>query len=81
MNTLNLQVGTKIKIGKEYAEEYGQFNEGEIITLIDGVFECDNGLYCYNDSCPAIWNGDDYDSIFHLFGNDLEYFMDCEVVA
>ena len=78
---LKLEVGTKIKIGEKYANEHG-FEPNEIIELVKGYFDEDNGLYCYTSTAPAIWNEDqkEFDSIFHLFGNDLENFMDCEVV-
>lgn len=76
-----LVVGAKIKIGKQYADKVGGLDKGEIITLVEGHFEYDNGLYTEDQTAPAIWNGDDFDSIYHLFGNNLEDFMDCEVVS
>lgn len=76
-----LIVGARIKIGKKYAKDYG-FNPGEVITLIEGFFEHDNGLYTEGITCPSIWDEDtkDFDSIYHLFGNDFEYFWDCEII-
>lgn len=38
-----LIVGAKIRIGKQYAENFG-FEEGQIIELVEGHFEYDNGL-------------------------------------
>lgn len=78
---LILEIGTEIKIGKSYAEQYG-FEKGEIIELIEGCFDEDNGLYCYTSTAPAIWNADqdEFDSIYHLFGNNFENFMDCEII-
>jgi hypothetical protein len=77
-----LVVGAKIKIGKQYASEYG-FTEGQIIELVEGHFEHDNGLYTEDEVAPAIWNEEekDYDSIYHLFGNDFEYFYDCVILS
>lgn len=81
----NLIVGAKIKIGKQYAEskEFSSLNEGDIIELIEGEFDEYNGLYCYNSNAPSIWNEEqnEFDSIFHLFGNDFEYWMDNEIVT
>ncbi len=80
---LNLEVGTKIKIGEKYnASVYNTFKKDEVITLVKGEFDCDNGLYETIEEAPSIWNEQqkEFDSIFHLFGNDLENFMDCEVV-
>ena len=76
-----LVVGAKIKIGEKCAELTG-FETGEIITLVEGWFENYNGLYCTDEACPAIRNktDDDWDSIYHLFGNDLEYFEDSEII-
>lgn len=82
-NYLNLQVGDKIKIGKKYSKHCnGVFKPGEIIILITGEFDYENGLYNETQYAPSIWDEDqqDYESIYHLFGNDLEDFMDCEVI-
>lgn len=79
----NLLVGTKIKIGKKYSEETGcGFVEGEIIELVTGYFEYDNGLYNETEEAPSYYDSysNDYDSIYHLFGNDLEEFEDCEIL-
>ncbi len=78
---MDLKVGTKIKIGKEYSKIFG-YKSGEIIELVEGSFDEDNGLYCYTSHAPAIFNerANDWDSIYHLFGNDLEDFMDCEII-
>lgn len=77
-----LVVGTKIKFGKKFAELFG-LEEGEIIELVEGSFEYDNGLYTENQTAPSVWdeNLKDFYSIYHLFGNDLEDFMDCEIVS
>ena len=80
-NNLNLKVGDKIRIGKKYAEKCGLIT-GEIIELIEGYFEHDNGLYTECIPAPSIATEDpgEFDSIYHLFGNDLENLMDCEVL-
>lgn len=77
-----LVVGASIKIGKQYAEECGGFEAGQIITLLQGYFERDNGLYDVTETAPSIWDegSKDFDSIYHLFGNDLENWYDCEIV-
>lgn len=77
-----LIVGAKIEIGNEYSKKTG-FSPGQIITLVDGSFEYENGLYTEDVGCPAIWNEQqkEFDSIYHLFGNDLEDFADCKVVT
>lgn len=74
-----LIVGTKIKIGKEYSI-LSDFNEGDIIELIEGSFDND---FVSDVRCPAIWNDKkkDFDSIYHLFGNYFESFMDCEILT
>ena len=57
--------------------------EGQVIELIEGHFEYNNGLYTESQTAPSIWDSEvnDYHSIYHLFGNDLENFLDCEVVS
>ena len=76
-----LVVGTKIKIGRIYAKEH-YCTEGEIIELVEGSFDYDNGLYTEQQTAPSVWDEKqkDFDSIYHLFGNDLENFLDCEIV-
>ena len=76
-----LHVGARVKVGKEYSLKYG-FEANEEIELIEGFFENDNGLYVTTETCPSYWDEKhkDFDSIYHMFGNDLEYFMDCEVI-
>lgn len=84
MNALEekLVVGAKIKIGQKYADEIKGFDAGEVIVLIEGYFEHDNGMYTENQVSPAIWNEStkEFDSTFHLFGNDFEYWYDCEIL-
>lgn len=78
-----LKVGTKIKIGEQYANKYSRFKSGQIIELVEGEFEEDNGLYCYNVTVPSLATDDEYDpfdSIYHLFGNKMENWLDCEIV-
>jgi hypothetical protein len=77
-----LIVGAVIKIGNRYAKEIGGLKAGELITLIEGSFEYDNGLYSTMETAPSIWDEatKDFDSIYHLFGNDLENFLDCEII-
>lgn len=77
-----LIVGATIKIGKQYADECGGFQAGQIITLVQGYFERYNGLYDTTETAPSIWNekAKEFDSIYHLFGNNLENWYDCEIV-
>lgn len=76
-----LIVGAKIKIGKQYSKEHG-LESGQVITLIEGYFDYENGLCTSSVTSPSIWDEDskDYESIYHLFGNDLENWMDCKIV-
>lgn len=76
-----LVAGTKVKIGKEYAKEYG-FPEGEIITLINLEFEFDNDFGGGFEYAPGIMSDpqNEADSIYHLFGNDFECWLDNTIV-
>ena len=77
-----LVIGAKIRIGPEYADYTQMFQPGQVIELVDGSFEYDNGLYTEYQSAPSWWDDEeqDYHSIWHLFENDLRNFMDCEVL-
>lgn len=80
-NWLNLQVGDKIKIDKKSSKVCG-LKEGEIIILIQGQFDEYNGLYDETVYAPSIWNDEqkEFDSIYHIFGNDLGDFLDSEII-
>jgi len=80
-DTVSLSVGDKIKIGPECSSECG-LAAGSVITLIEGEFEYYNGLYDTIQIAPAIWNDTkrEFDSIYHLFGNDLDGFLDSEII-
>ena len=56
--------------------------ENDIITLVEGEFEVENGLYTEIQKCPAIWNPElkEYDSIYHLFDNNFDNWLDCEII-
>lgn len=77
-----LIVGTKIKLGIEYCSDKEWLNPGDIITLINGYFEYDNGLYTETQTSPSVLDekAGEFDSIYHLFGNDLEDFKDCVIL-
>lgn len=78
-----LIVGAVIEFGEEYCKSIDYYRKpGEKITLIEGSFYHENGLYGEEQTCPSIWNEDqkEFDSIYHLFGNDLEDFTDCKIV-
>lgn len=73
--------GVSIKIGAAYASS-GGFEAGQIIELVHGFFEVDDG-YGRTETAPSIWNESqkEFDSIFHLFGNDLDEMEDCEILG
>ena len=78
-----LKVGVSVKLGNKYLDEYYNWMPyGSVITLIEGCFECENGLYTETQTAPAIWDEKckEFSSIYHLWGNDLEDFADCEII-
>ena len=80
---LKLKSGDKIKFGKKYCRKTGRKDLlGKSIMLTPQYFDEYNGLYCYQSECPGIWNEseNEADSIYHLFGNSLEDFLDCELI-
>lgn len=76
-----LIVGAKIKLGEKYCKEHA-CQAGEIITLVEGEFDHDNGLYSETQTAPSVWyeHQKEFDSIYHLFENDLSGFEDCEIL-
>ena len=79
-----LTVGTKIKLGPKFCEYANNaFKPGKIIELLEGFFDFENGLYTETQTAPSIWNKDmrEFDSIYHLFENDLSGFLDCEIIG
>ena len=85
--------GAKIKIGKEYERLHSgcssciipcknKLIHKNVIELVTGRFDHENGLFTETLESPAIWceEAKDYESIFHLFGNDLEDFKDCNIL-
>ncbi len=78
-----MKSGDKIKFGKKWCEEMGEEHLlGKTIMLTPQIFEYDNGLYSEEQECPGIYNKEaqESDSIYHLFGNNLESFYDCELI-
>ena len=77
-----LVVGAKIKLGEAYCRSTRQpENAGKVITLVEGILEYDNGLYTENQVAPSEFNEGEFNSIYHMFENDLSGFMDCEVIS
>ena len=75
-----LVVGARVKLGKQYCARAPE-DSGAVITLVNGEFWHDDG-YGTTETAPAIWNDEqkEFDSIYHLFGNELDEFLDCEIV-
>jgi len=71
--------GAKIKIGKKYSKEHG-FEEGQIITLELLPFEWQSDYGVGFEYCPGLSKVIENDSIYHLFGNDFEWWMDNEII-
>lgn len=78
---MELKSGDKIKFGIVYCNKTGRSELlNKTIMLTPQSFDEDNGLYSYESECPGICIDDEPDSIYHLFGNDLEDFYDCELI-
>ena len=75
--------GDSIEFGEKYCKEHGyEYLTGKTIMMTPQYFEDDNGLYCYQVECAGIYDevNEEPMSVYHLFGNDFENFMDCELV-
>lgn len=80
---MKINGGDSIKFGIKWCNHYGRKDLlNKTIKLTPQWFEEDNGLYSYDSCCPGIWNEEDEeaDSIYHLFGNNLELIMDCKII-
>lgn len=80
---MNIERGDSVKFGEQYCKENNREDLiGKTVKLTPQYFEEDNGLYTYYSECPGIYNeaNKEADSIYHLFGNDFENFMDCELI-
>lgn len=76
-------VGDSIKFGKQYCEQYGlEELIGKTVMMTPQYFEEDNGLYVYTSECAGMYSeiDEEAESIYHLFGNSFEHFMDCELI-
>jgi len=79
----DLVIGTRIRLGDEYCKQHGTPEDsGKVITLVEGSFDSENGLYTETVNAPSVWDevAGDWDSIFHLFENDLSGFSDCSIL-
>ncbi|WP_144509884.1 hypothetical protein [Bacillus sp. FJAT-22090] len=80
---MNIERSDSIRFGEQYCEEHHRSHlAGKTVKLTPQYFEEDNGLYCYEVEEPGICepNSDEPDSIYHLFGNNFENFMDCSLI-
>lgn len=80
---MNIEQGDSIKFGEQWCKEHGSEDMiGKTILLTPQEFEEDNGLYAYYSECLGIFREEDEEaeSIYHLFGNQFEHFMDCELI-
>ena len=80
---MNIERGDSIKFGEQYCKEYSREDlVGKTVKLTPQYFEDDNGLYSYTTECPGIYDeeNEEAESIYHLFGNHFENFMDCKLI-
>lgn len=80
---MNIERGDSVKFGEKWCKEHGREELiNQTVKLTPQYFEYDNGLYTSEQECPGIYDKENQEanSIYHLFGNDLEDFMDCELI-
>lgn len=80
---MELGNGDKIIFGPIYCQETGREDLlGKTIMLTPQFFEHYNGFYSEYQECPGIYleGYEEADSIYHLFGNELEEFYDCILI-
>jgi hypothetical protein len=79
---MKIERGDSVKFGKKWCKNNRRKDlVNKVVRFTPQWFETDNGLYCDDIECPGIWDevNDEAESIFHLFGNHFEKFMDCEL--
>ncbi|MEX3623742.1 hypothetical protein [Viridibacillus arvi] len=80
---MNIERGDSIKFGEQWCNKHGSEElSGKTIKLTPQYFEEDNGLYVNYSECPGIYDkeNEEAESIYHLFGNHFENFMDCKLI-
>lgn len=80
---MNIERGDSVKFGEKWCKEHGRQNLiNQVIKFTPQWFENDNGLYSFQTECPGIFNEEceEPESIYHLFGNTFEKFMDCQLI-
>lgn len=80
---IHFERGDSIKFGKEWcAKNDSPHLIDKVVLMTPQYFEVDNGLYCHEVECPGmvVIEGDEPDSIYNLFGNNFEHFMDCVLI-
>lgn len=83
---MDIKGGDSITFGEKWCLENDREElTGKTVKLEPQYFEYDNGLYVSYDVAPGIpAEMNDYneeaDSIYHLFGNTFERFMDCTLI-
>ncbi len=81
---MKINIGDKITFGHIYCQKTNRKELlNKTIMITPQTFESYNGLYTYDQECPGICLKDygEPDSIYHLFGNDLEEFYDCILIT
>lgn len=80
---MNIERGDSVKFGEKWCKEHGRKDLiNKVIKFTPQWFEDDNGLYSFETECPGIYDEENQEaySIYHLFGNYFENFMDCELI-
>lgn len=82
MKDFEIQTGDVVLVGANSSKMCG-VPEGTELKFVDGYFDYDNGLYTETQSAPSIWDEErkEFDSCYHIFGNDYEYFLDSKIVS
>lgn len=78
---VNFERGDSVKFGEKWCKENRcEHLIGETIMMTPQWFDYDDDLGGGMEECPGMImeDGEEPESIYHLFGNNFENFMDCE---
>lgn len=81
--TVDFVRGDSVKFGEKWCKAHNSEHLiGKTVLMTPQWFEYDDDLGGGTSECPGMFEegSDESDSIYHLFGNNFEDFMDCELI-
>ncbi|WP_438498047.1 hypothetical protein [Paenibacillus sp. IHBB 3054] len=80
---IKFEPGDSVKFGEQWCKDHNSEHlKGKIIMMTPQWFEYDDDFGGGLQQCAGMLEegSEEPDSIYHLFGNNFEYFSDCELI-